>query len=404
MAVAKRPDLKGNMSLETCASEILDVIVDKSDDLIFTDWEADDLDDRSLMYACTDADLVFQINRALSEDTDTGANDGGDGDDDTRAPVDLAGVLGAPDVAEGGDSNNEAPSPGAMEVDGGGEDSNNAPCPDANDDNTADSTAGAKNLDGDADEAMDAADLTWNVKKVLQDILHLIQRYDRNVSTKHVLHSAFMAALRDAIFVCNQDEIDAVVEQLRKRGVGRDEIRRIRRRYYTRTGRVRRSVPPPNELAERVEAVVSLFKLITANDADPLFLKGFKDAHESQMRLIRDGFVRRVCSSSIFWSLHLTLGLEQRPTERQHVHLTQARGQRLASVQVHTRHDGSRGLCLLKQPSGSAISLQPPLSFNARVFIAISARRFRHASPRRNSLRQSFRRFVCVRICMCLVT
>ena len=77
MAVAKRPDLKGNMSLETCASEILDVIVDKSDDLIFTDWEADDLDDRSLMYACTDADLVFQINRALSEDTDTGANDGG---------------------------------------------------------------------------------------------------------------------------------------------------------------------------------------------------------------------------------------------------------------------------------------------------------------------------------------
>ena len=209
-----------------------------------------------------------------------------------------------------------------MYVDGGGEDSNNAPCPDANDDNTADSTAGAKNLDGDADEAMDAEDLTWNVKKVLQDILHLIQRYDRNVSTKHVLHSAFMAALRDAIFVCNQDEIDAVVEQLRKRGVGGDEIRRIRRRYYTRTGRVRRSVPPPSKLADRVEAVVSLFKLITANDADPLFLKGFNDANKSQMKLIRDGFVRRVCSSGIFWSLHLTLSLEQRLAERQHAHLT----------------------------------------------------------------------------------
>ena len=277
MAVAKRPDLKGNMSLETCASEILDVIVDKSDELIFTDWEADTLDDRSLMYACTDADLVFQINKVLSEDSGTSAHDdGGDGDDDTRPPVDLADALGAP--------RGDADDP--MDDDAGSmiNDSNEAQ-------NVADEPAGAKNLDDDADETIDAEDLTWNAKKVLQDILHLIQRYDRNVSTKHVLHSAFMAALRDAIFVCNQDEIDAVVEQLRKRGVARDEIYRIRRRYYTRTGRVRRSVPPPNELAERVKAVVLLFKLVSANDKDPLFLKGFDDAHASQMKLIKDGFV-----------------------------------------------------------------------------------------------------------------
>lgn len=55
------------------------------------------------------------------------------------------------------------------------------------------------------------------VKKVLLDVWHFMERYP--VSKRHYMYSLFAGSLRDAIFICSEEDLMAVKSVLTGRNV-----------------------------------------------------------------------------------------------------------------------------------------------------------------------------------------
>jgi hypothetical protein len=133
--------------------------------------------------------------------------------------------------------------------------------------------------------------------RVLLDILHLMQRYEEGcVNKTDVMYGLFMHKLKQAIFIDNGDDVRVLKAWLEKaRGMSAEDIKRLPSAYVS--ARVRRHVPPPLELATRLEGVYQAFKPVTIAKGTPLFRaekpgkRGMASVHRDNLRHVLRGCV-----------------------------------------------------------------------------------------------------------------
>jgi hypothetical protein len=97
---------------------------------------------------------------------------------------------------------------------------------------------------------------------VKNDIAHIFFRFEKALSKEHGAFSDFIRALRDAVFVLDQNDLDQCLSVLReKHGMSDEEIeKKLKYDFAWFLGRVKRKVPTPPELEERYLAVYEVFK------------------------------------------------------------------------------------------------------------------------------------------------
>ena len=129
---------------------------------------------------------------------------------------------------------------------------------------------------------------------MLLDILHLLQRYEKGcIGKTDPLFGIFMRKLSNAIFMYNEASMSALVTWLRDvRKMPEDHIKRLPMSYFAR--RVIRHVPPPADLARRVQAVVAMFAELKTESGQYLFrqgLDGMDKVHSDAIQHILRGCV-----------------------------------------------------------------------------------------------------------------
>ena len=92
--------------------------------------------------------------------------------------------------------------------------------------------------------------------RVLLDILHLLQRYEKGcIGKTDPLFGIFMRKLSNAIFMYDAASMNDLITWLRDvRKMPEEQIKRLPQSYFAR--RVIRHVPPPVELALRVQTLL----------------------------------------------------------------------------------------------------------------------------------------------------
>mmetsp|Transcript_20653 Transcript_20653/g.53367 ORF Transcript_20653/g.53367 Transcript_20653/m.53367 type:complete len:561 (-) Transcript_20653:90-1772(-) len=158
-------------------------------------------------------------------------------------------------------------------------------------------------------------------------IEHAMMRLERTVKKKHGAYSIFMARLRDAIFVPDQDDMDQLraslvlkkAEKLRSErqagdGAGNDDasIERDAKEYVAQfekdnyawfMRRVRRSIPPPDELEARLIKVIKLCATVKdAATGSMLFSKQTWTVAENLLEHIRLGCLSD-CPDTVYYYL-----------------------------------------------------------------------------------------------------
>jgi hypothetical protein len=127
------------------------------------------------------------------------------------------------------------------------------------------------------------------------DIFHAFKRLP--VSTDHPASASFHKALKKAFFILNQDDVDAVLPILRSLHDGADSEFNMElameRRHKWCLKRIRRHVPPPEQLISRLQEVFKSY----GNTVDDFGRKFFSDAawkeaaqilHHAQMGCLSD--------------------------------------------------------------------------------------------------------------------
>jgi hypothetical protein len=143
---------------------------------------------------------------------------------------------------------------------------------------------------------------------VKNDIAHIFFRFEKALSKEHGAFSDFIRALRDAVFVLDQNDLDQCLSVLReKHGMSDEEIeKKLKYDFAWFLGRVKRKVPTPPELEERYLAVYEVFKdVVCTKSGKKLFdTKHGRGAHLSCLK-----HIRRNCLSDIpFVSYYYPLG------------------------------------------------------------------------------------------------
>ena len=108
---------------------------------------------------------------------------------------------------------------------------------------------------------------------VLDDIFHFLDRV--KLSMHHPSKKDYFVALRDAVMIEDEDDMKKVVAALKKVGLSDEQIKQRKKfNYKWFSLRVKRYVPEPKILYERVRAVYAMFgdrKDNTKADSKPLF-------------------------------------------------------------------------------------------------------------------------------------
>jgi hypothetical protein len=125
------------------------------------------------------------------------------------------------------------------------------------------------------------------LSRVLGDIYHLMAMF--KISVHHGLRRPFARALRDAIFIPDEEDKAAVSQVLETRHIGFEEM--VLRDPGWVWKRVRRYVPPPEILYPRVKLVLQIYgPLKDAITGQPLFNQASWDKVESVLENIQQGY------------------------------------------------------------------------------------------------------------------
>ena len=141
------------------------------------------------------------------------------------------------------------------------------------------------------------ADLSWIVddpsskplrSRVLQDVWHALRRID--VPMKHGLRLEFQRILTDTIMVMDKTDVARVTAYLERSGQSFEQVYRTKKAWILT--RVRRVIPPPEELTDEVYRVLMLFGLLKCKTSGkPLFDKQCWKAAANFLKLVRSGQV-----------------------------------------------------------------------------------------------------------------
>jgi hypothetical protein len=133
-------------------------------------------------------------------------------------------------------------------------------------------------------------------ERIKQDILHIFLRFERVVSKEHGAFADFMSALRDALYIPNQDDLDWVRQCLRESGKNDTEInQKLRTEFDWCLRRIRRHVPSPTDLEKRYQEVIDLYSdVVDGNTEKPFFNAKAKNVHKATLK-----HIRRNCLSDI---------------------------------------------------------------------------------------------------------
>ena len=89
--------------------------------------------------------------------------------------------------------------------------------------------------------------------RVLLDGLHAMMRVTEHIPISHVYRRDFVSRLRDAIYIVNEDDRKMVEEVLSKRNPPTVFDKVLAQSPEWIWSRIRRVIPPPNELARRLQ-------------------------------------------------------------------------------------------------------------------------------------------------------
>eukprot|EP00951_Prasinocladus_malaysianus_P016893 scaffold132287_cov33-Prasinocladus_malaysianus.AAC.1 len=132
--------------------------------------------------------------------------------------------------------------------------------------------------------------------RVLLDPFHLLQRYSRRLSSKvDPVAKLFMVMVRDALFINDKHDEEKVRRYLLARGMTEAEVKRVGHTFFVR--HCRRAIPPPQQLAARLQAVHDIFldvkmsngKLLYRNREGPQ--SSMAEEHRSIMTHVLSGCV-----------------------------------------------------------------------------------------------------------------
>lgn len=124
-------------------------------------------------------------------------------------------------------------------------------------------------------------------KRVLADIFHLMDR--AKLPMHHEYKALFFRSLRAAMFVMCKADVDDVKEVLQSKGESWDSKMAFDFGYITQ--RVRRIVPPPQVLYNRLKAVFDFFKdKVDSKKNTILFNKRNRERFESMLELVKKGY------------------------------------------------------------------------------------------------------------------
>ena len=148
-------------------------------------------------------------------------------------------------------------------------------------------------------------------ERVKNDIAHIFLRLEKVLSKEHGAYQTFRIALRDAMFVPNQDDLDNCLRVLRtKHQLTDKEIeRKIRTNFRWFKRRVRRLVPPPKELMKRYLDVFREFRGIKCSKSGKA-LFGSKAALTLHKNIVLH--IRKNCLSDIpLVNYYTTIGADK---------------------------------------------------------------------------------------------
>jgi predicted nucleic acid-binding protein len=140
--------------------------------------------------------------------------------------------------------------------------------------------------------------IIFKKQRVKIDIAHIFFRFDKALSKEHGAFADFIRALRDAMFVMDQQDLDQCLAVLREKYEMTDAAieKKLKYEFHWFLRRVKRKVPTPSELEERYLQVYDLFKdVVCAKSGKKLFdTKHGRAAHLSCLK-----HIRRNCLSDI---------------------------------------------------------------------------------------------------------
>ena len=128
---------------------------------------------------------------------------------------------------------------------------------------------------------------------VVDDIFHFMDRV--KMSMHHPSKKDYFVALRNAVFIEDENDMKKVVAALTKVGLSDEQIKQRKQfNYKWFSSRVKRYVPEPKILYERVRAVYAAFgdrKDSTKADSKPLFTKTAWRKAKNNLDNIKKGYV-----------------------------------------------------------------------------------------------------------------
>eukprot|EP00158_Paraphelidium_tribonemae_P003260 Partr_v1_DN26004_c2_g3_i1_m667 putative NA len=122
------------------------------------------------------------------------------------------------------------------------------------------------------------------LKSVSLDAFHLMDRY--KPSKHHPLFPAFMAFLRDAVFINSEADMGNARHELQAiSGLKSEEVGRVTTGFLVRSRNIRRHIPAAPIVASRVDSVIKTFHAM-----NPQFLhKGIMEEHANVMKHLDKG-------------------------------------------------------------------------------------------------------------------
>lgn len=279
LPLARKKLIAARFRLQDVVQEVLHKRLPKDSRL--TDWAAPDLTESQRTYAAKDAFATLVLLPELLSKPDLGvpdwvvvggadddADDSDESDDDGRADAIAAALFASADATESDDA--AEIDAAAAECDAAEIGAAAAECDDA-----PEISASAARCGSDATEVGSSGGGGATSHRVLLDVFHAMKRITAGMSKKHVMFPFFAHDLMQAFFI--EVKADrAVVEQMlmEDRGLTMNEVKKVSSKYFRRCGAIRRLVPDPATLEERLMEVFVKYSVVVDSKKDqPLFKK-----------------------------------------------------------------------------------------------------------------------------------
>ena len=135
--------------------------------------------------------------------------------------------------------------------------------------------------------SVDDAQIEEYFMRVLLDPFHLMKRYtDRMGSSVDPVAKICTMMFRDALFVNDKGDEEAVRQYLLSRGMTEEDVQHVGHTFFVKL--CRRAIPPPRRLAARLQAVYDLFQKAVMANGKQLFKgrQGLKSSMEEEHKCI----------------------------------------------------------------------------------------------------------------------